>query len=384
MIKEIQRSDGTRYQVYGRRGGKKIYVSTHDTRKSAEKAEKRHDVLQDQIKSGELPAEVDGKRLMGPALDEWLAAIKTQRSHEPYTSRVINHVKPTLEGEVLTAVTPDRLIKLAQGLSNGSATLSKDPVGRSTIDGVLGMLGSFFSFAIASGWVGKGGNPVPDTKQILKGSKKGLLPARKPVLVEWISDTSNVTKLIAACHPNIRTLIAILIGTGLRIDEALHLQWSDIDLANRTITVARGRKGTPKSGKPRMVEIFDSVLPILKAMKLAAGKNTLLWPSPFLKADGTQQPRTQSGTSVPFKLAVKRAGLSETLHLHSCRHTFSGLYLTNGGDIYRLSKLLGHSSVKITETTYGHLVRGAFAQDRGRVSFAMPTERTAKVISLHT
>lgn len=43
--------------------------------------------------------------------------------------------------------------------------------------------------------------------------------------------------------------------------------------------------------------------------------------------------------------------------VHTLRHTFAAHYLQKGGDIYRLSKLLGHSSVNITEKVYAHVPR---------------------------
>jgi len=44
----------------------------------------------------------------------------------------------------------------------------------------------------------------------------------------------------------------------------------------------------------------------------------------------------------------------------------------SGGDIFKLSKILGHSSVAITQQVYAHLHPDAFAQDYSRVAFAMP------------
>lgn len=54
----------------------------------------------------------------------------------------------------------------------------------------------------------------------------------------------------------------------------------------------------------------------------------------------------------------------------------------NGGDIFRLSKVLGHSSVKITQDRYAHLMPEAFEQDYQRVAFVVPTER-ANLHQLH-
>ncbi len=67
-----------------------------------------------------------------------------------------------------------------------------------------------------------------------------------------------------------------------------------------------------------------------------------------------------------------RAKLPNKSRLHDLRHTFAGLFLASGGDIFKLSKILGHSSVAITQHVYAHLHPDAFAEDYSRVSFAMP------------
>ena len=84
----------------------------------------------------------------------------------------------------------------------------------------------------------------------------------------------------------------------------------------------------------------------------------------------------------PFK-AVLRAGLPKKLRLHDLRHTFAGLLLASGGDIFKLSKILGHSSVAITQQIYLHYLQhpDAFAEDYTRVGFGMRW-RTSAVAKL--
>lgn len=48
---------------------------------------------------------------------------------------------------------------------------------------------------------------------------------------------------------------------------------------------------------------------------------------------------------------AKRVGL-KNIHPHVFRNNFAKRFLMNGGDIYTLSRLLGHSSVTITEKAY--------------------------------
>lgn len=359
MIKRVERAEGTRWQVYGRRGGRKVYVSTHASRREAIAADEDHRATQRRVRAGELPADADGKRTLGDALDAWLAWIAKARprSHDAYASRIKNHVKPSLGNAVLTKVTPARLERLFSELAAELA--------RTTIEVTRSVLGSAWKWFSKEGYVQRGTNPV-------KLADLSEIPRAPVQLVRWISDPRDVTRLLTACPIAIADLVAVLIGTGLRIDEALHLQWVDVDLERRTIQVSRGRRGSPKSGKARQVELFDAVLPVLRAMKLRAGRNILLWPSRHRTPTGDERVRDPSGVHRPFKAALIAAGLDPALRVHDMRHTFAGLYLTAGGDIYRLSQLLGHASVKVTEKTYAHLARRAFEVDRGRVVFALP------------
>jgi integrase/recombinase XerD len=54
-----------------------------------------------------------------------------------------------------------------------------------------------------------------------------------------------------------------------------------------------------------------------------------------------------------FDAARKRAGLSD-VRWHDLRHTFASWFVQAGGDLYHLSRILGHAGVQMT-TRYGHL-----------------------------
>ena len=56
----------------------------------------------------------------------------------------------------------------------------------------------------------------------------------------------------------------------------------------------------------------------------------------------------------------------------SCASTTCGT--RSGGDIFKLSRILGNSSVAITERTYAHLKPNTFEADYHRVRVAMPGE----------
>jgi integrase len=53
-----------------------------------------------------------------------------------------------------------------------------------------------------------------------------------------------------------------------------------------------------------------------------------------------------------FDRAVNKAGL-EDLHFHDLRHTFATRLVQAGEDLYKVQRLLGHKSIKMTER-YAH------------------------------
>lgn len=62
------------------------------------------------------------------------------------------------------------------------------------------------------------------------------------------------------------------------------------------------------------------------------------------------KPLTDSGIAQAIADIGKRAGLSGVrVSPHTFRHTFARMYLDNGGDVYKLSRPLGHSEIGTTE-----------------------------------
>ena len=69
-----------------------------------------------------------------------------------------------------------------------------------------------------------------------------------------------------------------------------------------------------------------------------------------------------------MKLAVRYLGLNERLNFHSLRHTFATHLLQAGIPIYEVSKLLGHSSVKVTEV-YSHHIPNQMHSSVEKIAF---------------
>ena len=342
MITVRKLEDGTkRFQVYARARIRdqrtRVHVGTFAARRDAEDADAQHRVMQRQIKAGDLPPAVDSKRTLGDALDAWLRAIKDQRSHDEYSDRMRLYVRPVFDSTPVVKITKAKLIDLRTSLKH-----REKPIGNATINTLFAALSAAYSYFIEQGWCAE--NPLKFLRD--------LEVAERPFV--WLQSAGEVQKLLGECNDNIRTLVAVLVGTGMRLDEALHLMWVDVDLQHRVIHVHRGRRGAPKSGRLRHVPIFDSVLTVLREMKLAKGENTLLWPGAKRDKFEEQLPRNKTSVFRPFKAAVLRAKLPKKFRLHDLRHTFATRLILSGADPRTVAALLGHTDARVTLAIYAH------------------------------
>lgn len=355
MIKQVERADGVKHQVYGYRSGRKHYLGTFDVRREAVAAEEDFKSNTRRIERGELGAEHDERRLLGPSLTAWLKMLETSgsRSHTPYGEFVKSLIEPHLGNRLIAALNRKTVDEWKTRLIGKAAVTS--------INAAVTTLSSACRWFIEQNWLAE--NPCRGVKRLPRPPRQYL----------WIHTRAEFERVLANLNPEFRDMTAIAVGTMLRLDELLHLQWDDVDLENRLITVQRGRKGPPKNGKIRHVPILDSVLPIFKRRALARGGVALVFP-------GQKGVRDKKPMGVAFKRALLKAGLDTKIRWHDLRHTGASWWVMGGGDIFRLSKLLGHSDVKVTRDTYAHLAPEAWQQDYGRVAFRVP--EMAKVIAI--
>ena len=350
MIRSIERGEVTRFQVYAQRNGKKHYVGTFDSARAAKDAERKYKVTQQMIVDGEMPPEVDMSRTFDEAADEWLASLQNakRRCAAGYAKRVSIYLKPTLGKVPIARVTASHVMALRD---EQAARLAP-----ATVNGTLTTLSSAFTYFRKRQWVPL--NPCHGVEQVENPDRA----------YNWIRTREEMTRLLAACNDELRDLVAVALGTGLRFDELLHIQWADVDLTRRLLTIHRGRQGTVKSGKLRHVPILDSVLPVLQARALKRGGAILVFPS------DKGQVRTKQGVFAIYKLALRRAQLDTRMRWHDLRHTFASHWMMDSGCIFRLAKILGHHSVSVTEKVYAHLAPQAWEQDYKRVGFHVPSE----------
>lgn len=140
------------------------------------------------------------------------------------------------------------------------------------------------------------------------------------------------------------------VGTGMRLSSLLNLKIEDVDFENYEFHLKK-----VKNRKQQLVPFSDVLAQILKEYLVVRNgeKEDYLFPNQF----GGQLQRHSAECAVQ-KYNKKRGVEKTSIHLY--RHCFAKHWILNGGDIFTLQKMLGHSTldmVRVYVDLYGHDVK---------------------------
>ncbi|MDO9051950.1 MAG: tyrosine-type recombinase/integrase [Methylotenera sp.] len=135
-------------------------------------------------------------------------------------------------------------------------------------------------------------------------------------------------------------IIMMLISSGARLNEVLSSTHSQINIETRTWKIPALNS---KSKKARSLPLGDSFIDIYNQLSTKEG---------YLFVNRITGTRYQNIHKYWSKLRLK-ADL-KTLRIHDLRHTYASLLANSGRSILEISRILGHSSVKVSER-YSHL-----------------------------
>ncbi len=174
----------------------------------------------------------------------------------------------------------------------------------------------------------------------------------KPPIIEPLTEDEVRAVIEATRSVRDRALITTMVDTGLRASEILSMKLSDVRVEDATGTLLVMGKG----GRQRLVPIDAHTQRVLVQYKRKERPKPA-HPSVdefFLTRDG--EPMTPVTLRLLFDRLRRRAGLRR-LHPHLLRHTFATAYLENGGDLFSLQLILGHSSLEMVKR-YSHMATG--------------------------
>jgi site-specific recombinase XerD len=190
------------------------------------------------------------------------------------------------------------------------------------------------------------------------------MPRQDKVLKESYTDKEIAALFEACAHPKKRheyqlrdtALLSLLLDTGIRAGELRTLTIGNVTLATdpredsyiKVMGKGRKEREIPIGAKTRR-----QVARYIRGYRQGAKKTDPL----FISRQGDTQ-MVHSGLKDILLRLKKFSSLPEDAQVnpHKFRHTFASRFMQKGGDIYTLSRLLGHSSVVITEhylTTLG-------------------------------
>jgi integrase/recombinase XerD len=142
-----------------------------------------------------------------------------------------------------------------------------------------------------------------------------------------------------------RILIGLLYGCGLRCFEARNVQLSDLDFERAALHVRQG-----KGAKDRYVPLSQHLIRGLKHyIQTEKPKQWLFNGQPQGRSGGDFDGRySQRGVQWAITQAVKKAGITKDVSVHTLRHTYATHLLEDGLDILTIKDLLGHQSIDTT------------------------------------
>lgn len=305
------------------------------------------------------------KDTLDEKIKTWLVVIKKQSlkdaSYDRLESTINNHIIPALGdykvGDLSAVIIQENLINKMLGKYSYSS-----------IKKVYDALNAYLKYALNIREIMF--NPMVSVN---KPNSTHFKERKIDVLAD-----EDIKKLIAAVSVKYRTgamkfrygqAYILILNTGMRMGEALALKWGDVDLANKTINVSRNaiiiknRNGIDSDTKKRKLKIQTStksqngnrIIPLNKAAYSAIKYFLQQRNSDFVistKIGGSVYPAPFQSTldSICREAGIKRFGI------HALRHTFASKMLESGVDIKVVSKILGHSSVKITYDIYIHVL----------------------------
>jgi len=136
-----------------------------------------------------------------------------------------------------------------------------------------------------------------------------------------------------------QAMLLTLLDTGLRIGELARLTIGAVDLHHGQIEVIP--HGSGQKTKPRVVYLGKSAKRVL--WRYLAGRNGAGPKAPLFLTD-EERPMSENAIRHLLRNLGERAGVND-VHPHRFRHTFAIEFFRNGGDIYSLQRLLGHSTL---------------------------------------
>lgn len=269
------------------------------------------------------------------AAARFLATRKSEKTRLTYANALKQYRAACMVGN-LPPISGDALIAYSTHLEAQRGELAADTI-RLRLKAVTSFFGWLYTFGLS-----------PIKPELV--SKLITMPEARRLSPRDLLSEDEAQRLLAAARfwPADHCLIALMLGAGLRLSEALALKASDVYQAGGRCFV---RVQSGKGGKSREVPISPATF---ETVNVYIGNFDNIQVSIF----PDHYPRRVQRI---ITRQAKRAGISKPITPHSLRHTYANKLAELGTPIELIGELLGHASLDTTKTYTrpGELLRRA-------------------------
>jgi integrase len=340
-----RKSDGRWVASISVGGMKRKHILGHS---HAEVAAKKAALLADRDKGIPIPTST---QTLAQYFDFWLNSVRESVRPRAYESYDLNarRLKPLIGKAKLSALSP-------AAIETAYAKLLQQGLARRTVSQAHSVLHNALEKAVEWGLIGR--NP----------SEYASVPRPERNEMKTLSEEQVRRLFVATRDDEFYALWVVLASTGLRLGEALGLQWDDIDFVHERLFVRRALQRQksvglvfvePKTKKSRRTVYFPAGTGATlqehrrKQLELRL-KLGSAWDDRDLVFCRAGKPLDPGAMSYWLKKALKAAGLPE-IRVHDLRHTAATLHLARGENPKVVQELLGHSTIALTMDTYSHV-----------------------------
>lgn len=252
---------------------------------------------------------------------EFLEAVKTE-INATSLDRYVDSIKilmPWFGHLKLVEITP-RLVEKFRDARKATG------ITNSTVNRDLAVMKRMFSKAFTWGYISV--NPV----------KRVQLFRENPARIRFLTP-KELEAILRWCHGMLLAIVQVARFTGMRKGEILRLEWKDVDLDRRQISILESKNHTP-----RYVPICLPLVEVFKGIERVVG-----CPYVFVGRRGNRVLDIKTA----WENAREKSGV-KNFRFHDWRHHFASTYMMSGGNLYVLKAILGHKSITMTEK-YSHL-----------------------------
>ena len=192
--------------------------------------------------------------------------------------------------------------------------------------------------------------------------------------LRWLSqeEADNLLEGLASKSQQLHDIALVSLHAGARADQIFSLSWADVDFENEKLTF----KDT-KSGKTKIADMTEAVKEML-AHKKQGDNDALVFPN---TRGGKIEQISKAFNNVVDELKLNE-GITDPrdkVVFHTLRHTYASWLVKNGESLYTVQKLMGHSTIAMTER-YSHLSPDSLKEATKRFESSLKRKAKSKVV----